>query len=54
MEIKKCPFNNNPCMEKSCVLFDSEIAQCEFKDLTRYIGECFNELIQKMEQKDDD
>lgn len=54
MEIRNCPFNNNPCMKKSCVLFDDEIDQCEFKDLTRYIGECFTELIQKIEEKNDD
>ena len=48
-EKKICPFNTEPCMEKKCALFDSEIWQCEFKNMTRFIGECFNEISEKME-----
>lgn len=53
-EQKKCPFNLNPCMGKECVLFDSEIGQCEFKDMNRFIGECFTELVKAIEDKDHD
>lgn len=53
-EKKKCPFNLTPCMEKECVLFDSEIGQCEFKDMSKFIGECFNEIVKAVEDKDHD
>lgn len=57
MEEKKiCPFNMKPCMEKMCVLFDVEIGQCEFKDMSRFIGECFNDMekaVKSMEDTDD-
>ena len=49
-EKKSCPFNTKPCMEKKCALLDSEIWQCEFKNLTCFIGECFNEISEKMEK----
>ncbi|MBP3272583.1 MAG: hypothetical protein J6M17_10230 [Ruminococcus sp.] len=51
---KICPFNSSLCMEGECALFDDEIAQCEFKDLAKYIGECFTDLMQKIEGKDND
>lgn len=57
MEEKKiCPFNMKPCMEKMCVLFDIEIGQCEFKDMSRFVGECFNDMekaVKSMEDTDD-
>ncbi len=48
---KICPFNSSPCMEGKCALFDDEIAQCEFRHLSRFIGECTNDLIKSMEDK---
>ena len=48
---KICPFNSSPCMEGECALFDDEIAQCEFRDLSRFIGECMNDLIKSIEEK---
>ena len=51
---KICPFNLNPCMGEECVLFDSEVGQCEFKDMNRFIGECFTELVKAIEDKDHD
>lgn len=47
-EKKICPFNTQPCMEKKCVLFDEEIWQCEFKNMTQFIGECFTELTDRI------
>ena len=53
-EKKKCPFNLTPCMEKECVLFDSEVGQCEFKDMSKFIGECINEIVKAVEDKERD
>lgn len=45
MKTKKCPFNNGEqCMKEECVLFDEEILQCEFKGISKFIGECFTDL----------
>lgn len=52
MKIKNCPFNNGkPCMKEDCVLFDEEIAQCEFKNLAKFIGECFDEYQDTVYEK---
>ena len=51
MEEKKiCPFNSKPCMKNMCALFNGEIGQCEFKDMSRFIGECFDDLAEKIER----
>lgn len=53
-EKKICPFNTQPCMEKKCVLFDEELLECEFKNLSIFIGECFNHVIRTIEERNDD
>lgn len=54
-EKKICPFNTQTCMEEKCVLFDDEIWQCEFKNMTQFIGECFTELtVEEIVEDTDD
>ena len=50
---KICPFNMKPCMEEECALFSTEIWQCEFKDISRFIGECFNGIEKVVKNKED-
>lgn len=55
MEEKKiCPFSSKPCMEKQCVLFDDIIWQCEFKGITDFIRDCFDDLIDSAGDDNDD
>lgn len=51
---KICPFCKEPCMKKDCMMFDDEVGQCEFKDLSKFIGECVNDLIKTIEELKDD
>ena len=46
--IKKCPFNCKECMEENCRLYDEESETCEFEGMSRFIGECFNDLIEEI------
>ena len=55
---KKCPFSGKHCVKEECVLFDDELGICELKDLAKFIGECFTDLIKELtsaiEDKDHD
>lgn len=42
---KKCPFNCKECMEEDCRLYDEESEMCEFENMSKFIGECFDDLI---------
>lgn len=45
---KKCPFNCKECMEENCRLYDEESETCEFEGMSRFIDECFNDLIKEV------
>lgn len=49
---KKCPFNCKECMEEECRLYDEETEMCEFECMSKFIGECFNDLIKAVENND--
>lgn len=53
-ENKICPFNSMPCMKKKCALFDDMSWQCEFKGITDFIRECFDDLIESIGDDSDD